>query len=340
MRQLTGVDFNYSRTRGLKQILDALHSYGIQPSLSVEQGKSIALRSYVPEPVTSTQAETVYTNTFALTIPTAIQICELKTALTTEEEEELRKAWAFVKASATTLLAFTDPPDTVQLVEGDRIPGYDWKHYKRKEGKRSDDVVKELVRRSIDVACIDAGLTWCSDRRVYYFPHLNDKPLRNASYIHVDGRKTRVGVTGQQTFGNGENAKPFRYQLCPKYSVGYDELGDWWVTFRIYVRITEVDGTPYEKKAITRRRKQVGKSWWNKEWFARTIAVVQSLAQGNKEIAIGAGTQQVTVSTEPMEWACPVSIDYLAVERVGDFQEEMAMLRFVDEDDELEEDEV
>lgn len=36
-----------------------------------------------------------------------------------------------------------------------------------------------------------------------------------------------------------------------------------------------------------------------------------------------------------MTWDCPVSIDYDALQRVGDFQEEMASLRFVDaEDDE------
>jgi hypothetical protein len=41
------------------------------------------------------------------------------------------------------------------------------------------------------------------------------------------------------------------------------------------------------------------------------------------------------VSTKPLEWACPISIDLDALERVGDFQEEMAALRYAaDEDDE------
>jgi hypothetical protein len=44
------------------------------------------------------------------------------------------------------------------------------------------------------------------------------------------------------------------------------------------------------------------------------------------------------VSTRPLGWDCPTGIDYQAVEMIGDFQEEMASLRYVDdESDENEE---
>jgi hypothetical protein len=103
---------------------------------------------------------------------------------------------------------------------------------------------------------------------------------------------------------------------------------------RIYVRITDVAGKPHEKRAITRRRKKVANDWWNKEWFARTIAVMQAIANGGSEITVGSGNKKVTVSTKPLAWECPVAIDYAAVERIGDFQEEMAQLRYVENDDE------
>jgi hypothetical protein len=108
---------------------------------------------------------------------------------------------------------------------------------------------------------------------------------------------------------------------------------------RIYVRITDSKGQPHEKKAISRRRKRVTKAWWNKEWFARTLAVMQALANG-AEIVVGSGTSRLAVSTQPLGWDCPVSIDYHAVEKIGDFQEEMASLRYLDDESDEEDEEV
>jgi len=108
---------------------------------------------------------------------------------------------------------------------------------------------------------------------------------------------------------------------------------------RIYVRVTDLDGTPYEKKAITRRRKNVARSWWNKEWFARTLGLMQSLETTDGMIEIGSGKYQVAVGTSPMTWECPVAIDYEALQRVGDFQEEMAALRYIEIEVEVENDE-
>jgi len=301
-----------------------------------EQGRAIALRSYVPEPVVKHVPETVYSNTFSTTVPSSIQVCELERPLDEEEQTGLREQWAFVVASATTYLAFESPPASLPLVKSKRLASYSWQHYEFRHEKRSTNVIKELVRRSLDVACINAGLLWCDDRKKFYFPQ-GTNPLNNLSYTHVDGRKTRVSATGQKNYGSGERARPFRYQLCPTFRVGQDETGDWWVTMRIYVRITDLNGRPYEKKGITRRRKKVANNWWNKEWFARTLAIMQALAAGDPEIAVGTGTQRVGVSVDPLQWDCPVAIDYDAVDRIGDFQEEIAALRFMEDDDQSDE---
>jgi hypothetical protein len=115
--------------------------------------------------------------------------------------------------------------------------------------------------------------------------------------------------------------------------VGQDEDSHWWVTLRLYVRITDTDGHPHQKKAIIRRRKKVTNGWWNQEWFARTLAVMQWLGQGGPAITLGSANGRVTVSTTPTSWECPVGIDYEAVERIGDFQGELAELRYREDDD-------
>jgi hypothetical protein len=333
IRALSAARFSNGWSIGLKDVTDSLKANGVEPALSNETGQAIALRSYVPEPVIKSTPETVYTNTFATTVPEAIQVCELTRELSKDEQTGLRRRWAYVEADSKTLLAFENPPDSVPLNPSKRLAAYSWKHYTSRYNKRSTYVIKELVRRSLDVACVNAGLKWCDDRKKCYFAH-DSKPHRFLSYTHVDGRATRVAVTGERLYGSGERAVPFRYQLCPTFRVGLDEAGAWWVTMRIYVRITDVAGKPHVKRAITRRRKKVANDWWNKEWFARTIAVMQAIANGGSEITVGSGNKKVTVSTKPLAWNCSVAIDYAAVERIGDFQEEMAQLRYVENDDE------
>jgi len=331
LRSLTPLRFDQGWTVGLRGLLETLQARGTAVAFDAERGRAIALRSYVPEPLTRPVPEHIYANVFHTTVPQTIITCEIN-EISKEALWDLRRTWAFVEASPQKLLAFEEPPSSVPLVPKTRLPECLWSHYYELEGKRTLDVVKELIWRSLEVACYRAGLVWCDDRRVLYFPH-DDKPQRNISYRHVDGRNTWVGVTGEKTYGHGDNAKPFRYQLAPNFRGGRDESGEWWATTRIYVRITDCEGIPYSKKAINRRRKQVARAWWNKEWFARTLAVMQSISGGKPKIEIGSGVRQLTVSTSPMEWECPVSINWEAVERVGDFQEEMAGMRYYDEDD-------
>jgi hypothetical protein len=330
-QQLAGSDFSCGWAAGLKGVTEALQAQGVQPALTQNQGKTIALRSYVPQRVTKDSPERVYTNTFPVTVPDGILVCDLAREMSNADKAALRRSWAYVEADALTLLAFDNPPGSVPLVESARVATYDWRHYEYRHNKRSAHVVKELVGRSLEVACVAAGLQWCDDRRKSYFP-VGAKRHLFLPFTHVDGRTTRVAPTGEKGYGRGDRATPFLYQLCPTFRVGQDEAGAWWVTMRLYVRITDTAGIPHKKKAISRRRKKVTKSWWNKEWFARTLAVMQALASGGVEITVGSGSGRLAVSTRPLGWDCPVAIDYHAVERIGDFQGEMASLRYVDDE--------
>ena len=338
VQQLAGSDFTCGWAAGLKGVTEALEAHGIRPALTADQGKIVALRSYVPQPVTKDSPEPVYANTFSVTVPDAILVCELAQEMSDADKATLRRSWAFVEADARTLLAFENPPGSVPLAQNLRLAGYDWRHYEYRHNKRSTDVVKELIRRSLEVACVTAGLQWCDDRRKFYFP-AGAKRQRFLPFTHVDGRRTRIAATGENKYGSGDRAATFLYQLCPTFRAGYDEAGGWWVTMRIYVRITDTAGVPYKNKAIARRRKKVTKTWWNKEWFARTLAVMQALASGGTEIAVGSGGGRLAVSRQPLEWDCPVAIDYKAVEKIGDFQEEMASLRYVDDESDGDEEE-
>jgi Restriction endonuclease len=331
--------FDASWSDGLRDVVGRLNANGVKHHHSTESGRAIALRAYFLEPVVSPTPERVFASVFRTTVPPSILICRLDRPLQETEADGLRRIWAFVEADSLTLLSFVEPPDSVPLTKVDRLPEYSWEDFGEREGKKSTDVVKELVRRSLDVACNNAGLHWCNHRHVYYFPH----PASGQTSValkHVDGRDTRVAMNGQRQYGWGGRASIFHYQLGPRFRAGRDEQGAWWVTVRLYVRVTDTAGVPFELKDISRRRKAVTKGWWNKEWLARLLGLMQALRTNGADIRVGAGSRAVTVSTLPLEWLCPISIDVAALERVRTFEEEMAELRNrVDRDEADEEDE-
>ena len=333
--KLEPAKFDEMWSGGLSQIIEQLNARAIKPDFDETRGKSIALKAYMPEPVTRPISEKLYSNVFAVDVPKSILVCELDRKLHDIELERLRSEWAFAKVSPQKLLSFDVPPASVPLVKAPRIAEYAWESYREKEGRNSVFVVKELIRRSLFVACSKAGLEYCEDRKIYYFKELETKN-NNISFIHVDGRKTHVAGTGIKQDGWGDRATKFRYQLSPSFRVDRDEEGRFWVMTRVYIRVTDLNGKPYEGKEIIRKRKKVTKSWWNKEWLARTLGVMQALSTTEDKTLINIGSEHkrtVSVSTRPLDWDCPVSIDVEAVDRIGDFQEEMASSRYFEERD-------
>ncbi len=143
---------------GLSQIIEQLNARAIKPDFDEARGKSIALKAYMPEPVTKPISEKLYSNVFAVDVPKSILVCELDRKLHDVELDRLRTEWAFAKVSPQKLLSFDVPPTSVPLVKAPRIAEYAWESYREKEGRNSVFVVKELIRRSLFVACSKAGL--------------------------------------------------------------------------------------------------------------------------------------------------------------------------------------
>lgn len=333
LRGVLPADFSTSWNDGLQQVMQRMAGLGIQPEFGKEQGKSIALSDYMPTSVTLAKPEPVFANMFTLQLPETMLIYDLYAAMTSAEREALRKRWAFVEANPYRLLAFTPPPpNSIPATKPDRTPEFVWTETPERDGKRTEDVAKELVRRSLWVVCGEKGLEYCDDRDLYYFPK-RDSLEWNQKIRHVDGRNTRVALTGMRTLGWGDRASPFNYHLAPLFQPHHDLDGTWSVVVRIYVRPTDLDGKVYEPKAIGRRRKSVTKSWWNKDWLARLLGVVQALETSEGEVRYGEGKRAVVMSSEPLRWECPVSLDVQALSGMVDLGEELAEFKVRDGDE-------
>jgi hypothetical protein len=283
--------------------------------------------------------EPVYANVFPLQLPKTMLIFDVRQPLTDEVIFELRKQWAFVQLSTSSLVAFTPPPESaISMLNVDRTPDSEflWTDIPQRGGKKTFDIAKELTRRSLEVVCVQKGLAYCNDRKVFYFP-MPESGEWNQSIQHVDGRATTVQLTGVRTKGWGDRASKFLYQLSPKFRAQSDADGVWSVVFNPYIRVTTLDGEMFEGKEIGRRRKAVSKNWWNKEWLARLLGVVQALQTSEGLIEVGEGNRAVTMQTKPLSWECPVGLDVQALSGISDIGQEIAQYRARDEDDKDEE---
>jgi len=325
--------FSTSWNTGLAEALARLTTLGIRASLEIDRGRQIALRDYLPSRVTTAKPEPVFANVFPLTIPKKMLIFDLRRPLTEMEIVALRSRWAFVEVNSYTLVSFARPPQhTIPAVAADPTPELVWEETRQREGKKTLDLAKELAWRSIEVVCVQKGLQFCPNRQLLYFSE-HESGNWNQAIRHVDGRLTTVQLTGMRTKGWGERASPFLYQLSPRFSPWRDFDGSWNVVVRIYIRVTTPEGVPFEGKEIGRRRKIVTKSWWNKEWLARLLGVVQALETSEGHIEIGEGPHAVVMLTKPLNWLCPVGLDVLALSGMPDMGEEIATYRTTPEDD-------
>lgn len=333
LAKLAPADFDNSWNTGLNQVLERLSALGIKPSLEPDRGRQIALRDYLPTRVTVAKPEPVFANVFPIQLPKTMLIFDLRKSLTDIETLELRKQWAFVELGAYRLIAFMPPPrQTLSLVTVERTPEFLWEDISHKDGKKTMDIAKELAWRSLEVVCAQKGLKFCSDRRVLYFPERETSEW-NQPIQHVDGRSTTVQLTGERTKGWGDRASLFLYQLAPKFRPQRDADGSWSMLVNVYIRVTTPEGAMFEGKEIGRRRKIVSKSWWNKEWLARLLGVVQALQTAEGRIEIGEGARTVSMLSKPLNWNCPVGLDVSALSGMSDIGEEIAQYHVRDEDD-------
>lgn len=319
MARLSPARFDSGWARGLEAVTRHLELGGVPRPLEGGTGRRIALGAYQAEPLVRQEPERVYANVFEARVPLSVQVYQVR--LGGEElDAALGQRWAHVQRG-DRVFSFTGAPADAPVR---RWREYAWRSYCERFGVTSVDLVKMLVKRSLFVACYDAGFEWCEGRFTFF---LNESGRVRHAYQDVDGRYTHVSFTGERTYGSGERQSKFRYQLGPVFRVAVDDDNSVSVRLAFYVRVTDAKGNLLDVKVIPSRRKRVTKSWWNRQWLQRTLGIMQLIAGdtgiGGK-IIVGKGREAVSVDVEPLSWDCPVSIDVEALDRVGDFQEELA----------------
>ena len=329
LRTLVPARFDLGWAGGLAELTRQLKDGSVVRPLEQEAGKMIALEAYQPEPLVSQRSERVYANVFPVKVPMAIQVHELNSD-DSELDPMLGQHWAHVRRGKL-LFSFASPPRNAPL---NKLLAYDWSSFSERFNLKSVDLVKMLVKQSLFVACYKVGFKWCDERFSFF---LNENQQQHHKYQDVDRRRTRVSFTGERSFGSGDLKSVFNYQLGPVFRISVDKYNTVSVSVRFYVRVTDREGNPLKLSMIPSRRKRVTKNWWNRQWLQRTLGVMQLLAgvvDIKGHITVGERTEAVKINVEPLSWDCPVSIDVQALDRVGDFQKELAVVYEGTEEDE------
>ncbi len=192
-RSLEILHFADSWATGLARLLDVLSA--AQCPRSPGGGIGIALRSFMPSSVVSLDPETVVSNQFrVLEIPKNLHRFKSDEPVDLNTVNQASLQWAFRRVDPQHFLSFHQPPDDLRAslclqTEGEQW----WAPCETIDGIAVRNLIPELVRKSLIVACIKKGLCFCPNRKHLYFPagllpaeRLKlTRPNGTRSFIHV-----------------------------------------------------------------------------------------------------------------------------------------------------------
>ena len=332
LRDIEKIDFaKEGYQKGLDHLIQRLEASNC-PVL--EDGKRCALNSFFPSPLTSNEEESVLSNVFpVLQIPKTISRYTAPEKIGYTEIETHFTKWAFRKVDSTTFLSFHSPPDdlkeTFRLKEAG---GAAWDDLDKIDGISTHDLTKELIKKSINVACEIRGLQLCSKSGKYYFP---DQLLnKNRLKVTRPDYKTSISAVGERKYYKPIQSEKYRYHLSPDFYVMRKSRSEFWIVLRIYLRITDENGQLLEGRKINSRRKHLCRDWWNNEWLGRILAIMQYLGNGNDIVVGTIKEKSIVVGVDPLTWVMPLSIceeeltednynrDYLDFYQIEDFEDE------------------
>ncbi len=202
--RLEGIHFENGWADGLKHLLAALDA--AQCPKDAVGPTNFVLETFMPANVLVNQPETLAANIFPVsTLPIYLKRWEGKQSLSQDEIAKARLSWAFRKVDVNRFISFCEPPADLTNKFGLSFAGRtNWNDTVTMDGIRTRDLAKELLRRSMEVACASKGLVYWPKREFFYFP----QKLVTRDWLTVrpvEGKDRRVGVVGERTFGVGKN---------------------------------------------------------------------------------------------------------------------------------------
>lgn len=300
MGDITYIPFHKAWAGGLSRLLKKLDS--IDAPKSVENGKEIASRIYLNHLTLKHEPEQIFSNCIRVKqVPEEILEIRFREDLSSHEEKILRDRWAFYPKDSRFVFAFCPPPDS-DIFQHSIVSRRDWRNEETISGIYSENIVKNLLKCSLNVKCLQKGLRSSDVGRIFFPFGLFKKD--NLHFTGYTGRRTYVQVAGERH----PYTYDFRYNLAPSFQIKMREediLAEVFITFYI----TEISGVPLDSRKATTRHKALRKSLWNRDFLHRCIAICEYLSDENGEIVIGEDEHKVVFDARLLSFESPLRIE-------------------------------
>lgn len=317
---ITFIPFAASWGKGFAQLLKLLEREGC-PKFA-DNGRSAARVAYGHQDIIVQRPESLASNVQPIAqVPAELTTFKVEPKLDKLVAGDAARDWPFYTVSPTSVIAFSTPEsDVAGWLRATPVRSINWRNDSTIEGIKSENVMSALLRAAVETHCRRRGMAWSRDTEAFHFtgPLGQTLPVRLPS-----GETTTVQHSGQRTFFRiGQPKVPYRYRLAAKPIVERDVFGEYALVWRLRFYFTDVNDQPLLPTQQLSRRKHVTRSWFNRHWLVRHLALMQFLQDGDGMMRIGpAGPQQVVIGGAPLSFEVPVAIDeekLEAIEEVGD----------------------
>lgn len=312
LQPINYIPFTPSWAEGLARLLKKLKS--IDAPRVLNDGPRLAVESIVASSAIQNEPETLLSNCFEIIqMPRYIRKYEVETNLSMSDRRTLRTKWACRDVSPCHILAFDDPPPTVNASRSFQcIKQISWRDTQRVDGIDTRDLIVGLIHRCLDHLLRDKGMEYYAikehkkngksrkNMKQWYLPKGfldNDR----VSFIFPNKKKSWFKGVGERTYPTITGGEVYRYHLSPSFSVLRCQTDPFVLLLRSRIYLTDNKGRPLEGRKIVSRRKHLCKGWFNHEWCVRTLGIAQLLADEDMRIRFGQdGEQQLIVNAIPI----------------------------------------
>lgn len=307
LNNLTYIPFHSNWADGLRKLLKKLIE--INAPKTLDNGRSIASQTFLTDLSKNLEqsTETLHSNIFHFTkIPQVVYRIKLSQPYQWYELRRLLDSWPHRYINQITILSFQHPPEEIRSdLEINKIEQVNWKESDEIEGVPVNDLIKDLLVKSIESKGIELGLKRDKKRRLYFPKGLFDS--NNLLYRDYSGKNTFTAYVG---FRNRTHpGREYDYHLSPKFTIKEGESNNYFLQLGVQLYLTDKEGVPLRGKTILRRRKNLCKNWWNSQWFSKHLAISHFFSEGADEIVIGQeGSAQLKLSTKALKFQSPMKI--------------------------------
>lgn len=297
LQTINYIPFHSSWAEGLEQLLKKLES--INAPRNVPGGRRLAIQSTSADVIIKQGPEPLMSNCFRIKqLPRFIQVYRPAIDLFQNERRSLHKDWACRDVSASKVLAFHDHPTSRYKLECEEK--IEWASRKSIENIGTRDLLANLIHKCLGQVMISKGMRHSGRRRQWYIPD-GLAPNNRVRYRTISGRHRWFLGVGNRTFPTKDGGELYRYHISPSFAVQRDGSMPDTLILRIRIYFTDSRGTPLDEGKIQSRRKHLGKAWFNDEWSARVLGVMQLLADDGGLIRFGPeGEQQLVIDAMPL----------------------------------------